>query len=76
MNKLLLVGETVAGNESIKSFVESVIGGVTSNITLADIGLVVAAIIGAGIIAMFAWKFARKGFAFVKNALSGKGGKI
>ena len=25
---------------------------------------------------IFAWKFARKGYAFVKNALSGKAGKV
>ena len=76
MNNLLLVAEATANSESIKSFVDAVVGGVTSNITLADVGLVVAAIISAGIIAMFAWKFARKGFAFIKNALSGKGGKV
>ena len=61
---------------TIKSFVSGIMEGVTSNITLADVGLVVAAIIGAGIVAIFAWKFARKGFAFVKNALSGKAGKV
>lgn len=60
----------------IKSFVDSIIGGVTGAITLPDIATVIAAIIGAGIVAIFAWKFARKGYAFVKNALSGKGGKI
>ena len=47
-----------------------------SEITLAEVATVIAAIIAAGIVAIFAWKFARKGFAFVKNALSGKGGKI
>lgn len=60
----------------VKSFVESVLGGVTGSISLTDIATVIAAIIGAGIVAIFAWKFARKGYAFVKNALSGKGGKI
>ena len=53
-------------------FVQTVISGVTDKITLTDIAAVVAGIIGSGIIAMFAWKFARKGYAFVKNALSGK----
>lgn len=66
----------VAESDGIKSFVEGVLGGVTSNISLATIATVVAAIIGAGIVAIFAWKFARKGYAFVKNALSGKNGKI
>ncbi len=72
----LMEGETVAASASIKSFVDSVIGGVTSNITMADIATVLAAIIGAGIVAIFAWKFGRKGYAFLKNALSGKAGKV
>lgn len=72
---LLLLGETTTPT-SIGDFVNSVIGGVTSNISLTQIATVVAAIIGAGIVAIFAWKFARKGYAFVKNALSGRGGKI
>lgn len=62
--------------DSIKTFVETVIGGVTTHITLTDVAGVVAAIIGAGIVAIFAWKFARKGYAFIKNALSGKGGRV
>lgn len=61
---------------SISAFVTEVIGGVTSNISLTTVAGVVAAIISAGIVAMFAWKFGRKGFAFIKNALSGRGGKI
>lgn len=61
---------------SITEFVNGVIGGVTSNITLTQVAAVLAAIIGAGIVAIFAWKFARKGYAFVKNALSGKGGRV
>ena len=78
MDKLLLFGEVTPGANatSIKDFVSGVAGGVTSNITLADVGIVVASIIGAGIISIFAWKFARKGYAFVKNALSGKAGKV
>ena len=78
MDKLLLIGEVTpsANATAIKDFINGVTGGITSNITLADIGTVVAAIIGAGIIAIFAWKFARKGYAFVKNALSGKAGKV
>ena len=57
-------------------FVTSIIAGVTGEITLTTVATVVASIIGAGIVAIFAWKFARKGYAFVKNALSGKGGRI
>lgn len=63
-------------SNGVLEFVEAVIGGVTSNITLTSVGAVVAAIISAGIIAIFAWKFARKGYAFIKNALSGKGGRV
>lgn len=78
MDKLLLIGEVTPGANAtaIKDFINGITSGITSNITLADIGTVVAAIIGAGIIAIFAWKFARKGYAFVKNALSGKAGKV
>ena len=60
----------------VAEFVTSVIGGVTSSISLTTVAAVLASIIGAGIVSIFAWKFARKGYAFVKNALSGKGGKI
>lgn len=60
----------------IGDFVSSIFGAITSNISLTTIATVVASIIGAGIVAIFAWKFARKGYAFVKNALSGKGGRI
>lgn len=66
-------GTTTAG---MSEFVSSVIAGVTGEITLTTVASVVATIIGAGIVAIFAWKFARKGYAFVKNALSGRGGKI
>ena len=78
MDKLLLIGEVTPGANAtaIKEFINGVTSGITSNITLADIGTIVAAIIGAGIVAIFAWKFARKGYAFVKNALSGKAGKV
>lgn len=73
-NLFVLADET--GSSIIKTFVDSIISAITSNVTLADVATVVAVIIGAGILSMFAWKFARKGFAFVKNALSGKSGRI
>lgn len=57
-------------------FVTAIIGGVTGEITLTMIATVVASIIGAGIVSIFAWKFARKGYNFVKNALSGKNGNV
>lgn len=72
---LYFMDETATAT-SIKDFVSGIISSITSNVTLADVGIVVASIIAAGIVALFAWKFARKGFAFVKNALSGKAGKI
>lgn len=74
MGHLISVAEVQA--TGLKDFVDGVINGVTSNIDLGTVASVLAAIISAGIVAIFAWKFARKGYAFVKNALSGKGGKI
>lgn len=62
--------------KGMAEFVSSIIAGITGEITLTTIATVVASIISAGIVSIFAWKFARKGYAFVKNALSGKGGKI
>ena len=78
MDKLLLIGEVTPGANAtaIKDFITGVTGGITTNITLADLATVVAAIITGGIVAIFAWKLARKGYAFVKNALSGKAGKV
>lgn len=60
----------------ITDFVNAIIKAVSDNISLTTVAAVLAAIIGAGIVAMFAWKFGRKGFAFIKNALSGRGGKF
>ena len=74
MKNLLLIGEADAN--AMKTFVDSIIAGITGQVTLTSVATVIAAIIGAGILAIFAWKFARKGYAFVKNALSGRGGKI
>lgn len=76
MYKLSLIGDTTAGSDEIGSFISSVLGGVTSKITLAQVGTAVAAIITAGIVAIFAWKFGRKGYNFLKNALSGKNGGV
>lgn len=66
-------GTTTMG---MQEFVTAIIAGITGEITLTTVAAVVASIIGAGIVAIFAWKFARKGYAFVRNALSGKGGKF
>ena len=60
----------------MSEFVSGIIAGLTGEITLATVATVIASIIGAGIVSIFAWKFARKGYNFVKNALQGKNGKI
>ena len=57
-------------------FVQTIFGAVTDKISLTTVAGIVAAIIGAGIVAIFAWKFARKGYNFVKNALAGKSGRV
>lgn len=66
----------VSTGTGMLEFVKSVVSSVTNAISLTDVAAVIAAIIGAGIVSIVAWKFARKGYNFVKNALSGKGGKI
>lgn len=77
LNKFFLIGEVPAGTlDDAKTFVDSIIAGITSHVTLAQVATIIAAIIAAGIVAIFAWKFARKGFTFVKNALSGRGAKL
>lgn len=74
---LFLVGETpTPTGTDVKTFVDSIIAGITGQITLAQIATVIAAIIAAGIVAIFAWKYARKGYKFVKDALSNGGGKF
>ena len=73
---MVFLDGTPAVSSGMQEFVSGIMTGVTSEITLTTVATVVAAIIGAGIVAIFAWKFARKGYNFVKNALSGKSGKI
>ena len=72
----LLFMDEVGSTQSISDLATSVTKAVTDNITLAQVGAALTVIIGAGIVAMFAWKFGRKGYAFIKNALSGKQGKM
>lgn len=64
------------GASGIGSFVSGITGAITSNVSLADVATVVAAIVAAGIVAIVAWTMARKGYAYVKKAITGKGGKI
>lgn len=73
---MLLMTEGATSGVGMSEFVSSVMGAITAEITLTTVATVVASIIGAGIVAIFAWKFARKGYAFVRNALSGRGGRI
>lgn len=73
LGKLFLLGEvTNPTGDSAKSFVDSIIAGVTGQITLTQVATIIAAIIATGIIAIFAWKYARKGYKFVRDALAGK----
>lgn len=65
-------GAAQTSAQSISSFVTSVMGGVTSTISLADVALIVVALIGAGLAANFAWTYARKGYKFIVNSLKGK----
>ena len=81
INRLYLLGEVAAqegsgAGDAMLQFVKDIAGSITSNISLTQVAAILTAIIGAGIVAMFAWKFGRKGFEFVKNALSGKNGRV
>ena len=70
----LLLGEVTT--PTISDLADGVITSITSNVNLSTVATVMGVIIGGGIVALFAWKFARKGFAFVVNALSGKKAKM
>ena len=48
---LFMDGTTTTTSTTISGFVNSIISAITSNITIADIGTVVAVIVGAGIVA-------------------------
>ena len=53
------------------TFVETIIAGITGIIDLALVAKVIVIIIGAGIVAIFAWRFARMGYSYIVYALSG-----
>ena len=63
---------TSTAANTIKSFVESVMGGVTSNITLTDIATIIVSILGVTLVIYFAWVYGRKGLAAIMAALKGK----
>lgn len=73
---IILLENEVASPMTPKGFVEGIIGNVTSTVSLADVAAIVGVIIVAGVGGIIAWKFGRKGFNFIKNTLTGKGGKI
>ena len=57
---------------SLVESVKTIIGNLTTAVPIADIVLVIGAIIAAIAVPTFLWKFGRKGFAAVRDALSGK----
>lgn len=69
-------GSEPVTTNTMDAFVTSITSAVTDEISLTAVATTVGIIITAGIGAIFAWKFARKGYNFVKNALSGKNGKF
>lgn len=73
---MLFLAEAVGDVSSIQTFIDAIISAVTSNINLTIVATALASIIAAGLGAMVAWKFARKGYNYVKNALTGKSGKF
>lgn len=73
---IILLENEVAASMTPKAFVEGIVSNVTSTVSLADVAAIVGVIIVAGIGGIVAWKFGRKGFNFIKNTLTGKGGKI
>lgn len=60
----------------ILTFVQGILDKVTSTVPLTTVAAIIGAIIAAGLVPYFAWKFGRKGFAFIRNALAGRGAKI
>lgn len=61
---------------TIGEMADGVISSVTGKVTMAQVASTVGVIIAAGIVSIFAWKFGRKAYAFIKNALSGKNGRV
>ena len=72
MNPLTMVGEASASATQISEFVTTIMSSATSTITLADIALIISAIIGGGLVVHLAWTYARKGYNFIVNSLKGK----
>lgn len=69
-------GSTTTAANGVAEIANGVITSVTGKVTMAQVASTVGIIIGAGIVSIFAWKFGRKAYTFIKNALSGKNGRV
>lgn len=69
-------GSTTTAANGVAEIANGVITSVTGKVTMAQVASTVGIIIGAGIVSIFAWIFGRKAYAFIKNALSGKNGRV
>lgn len=69
-------GSTTTAANGVAEMANGVITSVTGKVTMAQVASTVGIIIGAGIVSIFAWKFGRKAYTFIKNALSGKNGRV
>lgn len=74
LSKLSLLAEATGDTNAAKDFVDAIISSVTSNISLTMVATIVGAIIAAGIVAVVGWKYARKAYRFIKNAITGREG--
>lgn len=69
-------GNPTPAANGLSEMANGVINSVTGKITMTQVASTVGIIIAAGIVSIFAWKFGRKAYAFIKNALSGKNGRV
>lgn len=60
----------------IDTLAQGVVSSVTEKVSMSQVAGVVGIIIGAGIVSIFAWKFGRKAYRYIKNALSGKNANV
>ena len=67
---LLLEGDTLL------TYVQTIITAVTTAVPISMVVSVIGAIIAAIVVPLFVWKFGRKGFAAIRNALSGRGARF
>lgn len=60
----------------IDTLAQGVVSSVTEKVSMTQVAAVVGIIIGTGIVSIFAWKFGRKAYRYIKNALSGKNANV